>query len=175
MNEILDKFGVDWKLLLAQGINFFILFFILKKFVYGPIVSILRKRKTDIEKGIDFTRLAEENLKNADETKSATIKDAKDKALSIVAQAEASADLRKAEMLKDAAAKRDNVVAEARTIIDEHKGKMIEGAYSEAEGFLRLALEKVLGRMPVEERDRELIKDALKEARVITNNANQIK
>lgn len=165
MEEILHKFGIDWKLLLAQGVNFFILFFILKKFVYQPLLAVLHKRKREIEKGVEFTQKAEESFKSADAVKTATIAEAKNQALSIVTQAENSANVRKEEILTEAAAKRDGVIAEARGIIDEHKNKMLAEVHADAEGLLRLALEKVLRRMPPADRDASLIKDALAEAK----------
>ena len=50
--EILGKFGFEPVLFLAQIVNFFILLWILKKFLYGPVVQTLKKRKHDIEQGI---------------------------------------------------------------------------------------------------------------------------
>ena len=165
MEEILHNLGIDWKLLIAQVINFFILFLILKKFVYKPILGIMQKRREDIEKGIEFNKSADLRLQSADAEKAETLKLAKEKALGIVTEAESTANARREEMLKEAGIKRDSVIADARVIIDEHKNKMLEGVYSNAEGFLRLALEKVLGRMPTGDRDSQLIKDALKEIR----------
>ncbi len=163
MQDILNSLGIDWKLLLAQAVNFAILFFILRQFVYKPILGVLKKRKEDIEKGIAFTKTAEENLKNSDAVKAETLKDAKTNALAIVTKAEAEAALRKDELIKDATVKRDAVLGEAKTIIEEHKNKMLEGVYASAEGLIKTGLEKVLGRMPASERDTQLIKDALKE------------
>ena len=37
--QLISTFGVDWKLLIAQLINFFVLFFVLKRYAYGPIVN----------------------------------------------------------------------------------------------------------------------------------------
>ncbi len=169
MEEILHNLGIDWKLLLAQVINFFILFLILKKFVYKPILGIMQKRREDIEKGIEFNKSADERLKSADSEKAETLRLAKEKALGIVTEAESTANTRREEMLKEAGIKRDSVISEARGIIDEHKNKMLEGVYSNAEGFLKLALEKVLGRMPTADRDAQLIKDALKEVKLVKN------
>lgn len=165
MNEIFQNFGVDWKLLLAQGINFFILFIILKKFAYKPILSILHKRKADIEKGIEFTKNAQADLENANETKEKTIKEAKNKALSIITEAEKSANSNKAEILKEARDNRDSIVAKAELIIEENRSKMLEGVYKDSESFLRSALEKVLGNLPSSERDGQLIKKALGEVK----------
>lgn len=163
MEEILHNLGIDWKLLIAQVINFAILFIILKVFVYKPILGILNKRKQDIEKGIEFSKSAEERLKSADLEKAETLRAAKEKALAIVTEAEGAGNVRKSEILNEAQAKRDSMVSEAKVIIDEHKHKMLEGVYASAEGLVRAGLEKVLGRMPASERDQQLIKDALKE------------
>lgn len=164
----MHNFGVDWKLLAAQGLNFFILFFILRQFVYRPILGILKKRRHEIEKGLEFTRTAEENLKNAEAIKAETLKDAKANALALMTKAQNDANDRKDELIREATLKRDSVVGEAKVIIEEHKNKMLEGVYSSAEGLVKTGLEKVLGRMPASERDRELIKDALKELRHYT-------
>ncbi len=55
--EILNQFGVQPILLAAQVVNFLILLFILKKFLYKPILKVLDDRKKRIE----------ESLKNAEE------------------------------------------------------------------------------------------------------------
>ena len=50
--DILRQFGVDPILLVAQIVNFLIVFFILKKFLYKPILELLNKRKTTIKEGL---------------------------------------------------------------------------------------------------------------------------
>lgn len=50
--EIIKNFGVNPILLAAQIINFLILFFILKKFLYKPVLDILKKRQITIRDGI---------------------------------------------------------------------------------------------------------------------------
>jgi len=55
--EIFKEFGVQPILLVAQVVNFLILLFILKRFLYKPILKVLDARKKRIE----------ESLKNAEE------------------------------------------------------------------------------------------------------------
>lgn len=59
--EILKNFGVDYRLLIAQIINFLIVFYILRRFFLKPIIDVLKKRKQTIEEG----------LKNAERSKRA--------------------------------------------------------------------------------------------------------
>ena len=51
--DILKNFGVNGYLLAAQIVNFLIVLFILKKFLYKPILELLNKRKTTIKVGLE--------------------------------------------------------------------------------------------------------------------------
>jgi F-type H+-transporting ATPase subunit b len=64
MSQLLSNFGVDWKLLIAQVINFGILFWVLKRYAYQPILSVLKNREQIIRKGLDDASEAEKELKN---------------------------------------------------------------------------------------------------------------
>ena len=56
--EILKNFGFEPVLLVAQIINFLIIFFLLKRFLYKPVLDVLKKRKD----------IAAESIKQAEET-----------------------------------------------------------------------------------------------------------
>jgi len=165
MVELIEKFGVDWRILIAQAINFAVVLLVLTKFVYKPVLKALQKRRDDIEHGIKSAREAEEKLRDADNASLRTHKVAKEEALRIISLAEADALVKADDVLKKAAEKRDAVVSQARVIIDEEKNKMFRDVYSGAEDLVRAGIEKVLGRIPVAERSGELIKDALKEVK----------
>src|SRR3989338_10125474 len=62
--EIIKNFGLDPLVLGAQIINFLIIFFILKRFAYKPILDILKKRENSISEGL---KQAEEGKKVLDE------------------------------------------------------------------------------------------------------------
>ncbi len=64
MGQLLTNFGVDWKLLLAQVVNFGILFWVLKRYAYQPILDVLHTRETIIKKGLDDASQAEKELKH---------------------------------------------------------------------------------------------------------------
>ena len=46
--EILGKLGIDIKLLIAQIINFGLLLWLLKKFLYAPIVRRIEKDEREL-------------------------------------------------------------------------------------------------------------------------------
>ena len=167
MSELIRHFGIDWKILVAQIVNFFILLFILKKFAYGPVLRMLKKRKEEIEKGLKFTKDAEVRLEQIGEEKEAVLKTARGEALNIVSSAENTAKARKDEIAKDAVKKSEAIVLEAKRVIAEEKAKMGEEVYEGAGELVRLALAKVLGKMPAKERDEVLVREALQELKAV--------
>lgn len=52
MEEFIKVFGLNPTLILAQIVNFLIIFYLLKRFLYKKIMTILQKRKDAIEEGL---------------------------------------------------------------------------------------------------------------------------
>ncbi len=167
MSELIKHFGIDWKLLLAQAVNFFILLVILKKFAYGPVLKMLKKRKGEIERGLNLTKEAEERIRQIGEEREEVLKEARSGALSLVSEAERTAKIRKEEIAQEAVKKAENIIFEAKRMIEEEKSKMGEEVYKDAKELMRLGIAKVLGKMPSEERDEEFIKEALRELKTL--------
>ncbi|MDP3710585.1 MAG: F0F1 ATP synthase subunit B [bacterium] len=167
MSELIHNFGIDWRLLVTQAINFFILLFILKKFAYKPILEMLRKRRDGIEAGIRMKKEAEERLRHIAQEREKTLEETRKESLAILAKTETAAKDLRAEMLADAAQKAEGVLNEAKKIIGEEKNKMRDEFFKDAAGLVRLGIEKTLNRMTPEERDAKLIQEALVELKTI--------
>ena len=45
MQELFSAFGVNWKLLIAQAVNFGIVLVALRYFLYTPVLEMLEKRR----------------------------------------------------------------------------------------------------------------------------------
>lgn len=162
MSELIKHFGIDWRLLLAQAVNFLILLYVLKRFAYKPILEMLRKRRLEIEKGLEFTESAKEKLKHIEKEQEEKLNEARNEALQIMTSAEDAAKKRKQEILDEANIKVEGVIAEARRLIEEEKSKTNEEVYRNAGDLVKLGIERVLGKLPPEVRDGHLIKEALR-------------
>ena len=167
MQEFVTHFGIDWKLFIAQIINFSVILFVLRKFAYQPILKMLRDRRDTIAEGIEMAKDAEKNLKESDEMRNRTLQQAHADALGIVNRAEQIGKDKQDEIMKQTDAKVEGVIADARRIIDQEKAKMSSDLMSEAEDLVRMSLGKVLGKMPTKERDLGLIQDAIKELKAV--------
>ncbi len=163
MSGLIAQFGIDWKLLIAQAVNFGVLIFVLTKFAYRPIIAMLAKRRHDIEQGIRFAKEAQEAFMRADQAREEKLASAHAEALAIVSKAEHAASVRKDEIVAEAAKKSEEIVDGARRTIRQEKAGMMEQAYGEAEEMVEKGIARVLGKMPPARRDLELIRDAIQE------------
>ena len=163
MSELIKNFGIDWRLLAAQAVNFFVLLFVLWRFAYKPILTLLRKRREDIENGIRASQEAQERLKRVEELGEEKLTEARRHALTIVSQAEALGRIRKEEIVREATRKGETVITQARRAAGEEKAKAQEEIYAGAEDLIREGISRVLGHLPPETRDKKLIRAALQE------------
>ncbi|MBI5421428.1 MAG: F0F1 ATP synthase subunit B [Parcubacteria group bacterium] len=168
MEEFITHFGIDWKLLLAQVVNFSILLLVLRAFVYKPVLEILRKRKQEIEKGLQFSKDAEEQLKHTQELREDVLANAKKDALQIVSEAEKTAHERGETIREETTRKTEAAIVEAKRLIQEEKLKMKDSLYNETESLVRDGIFKVLQEIPAEVRDGKLIEKALVELKGVT-------
>ncbi len=161
MEDLIHNFGINWKLLLAQVVNFAILFFLLKKFAYGPVLAILRKRRDEIKEGFAMRAEAEKTLGEIEEIKTSTTREAEVQALALVQRAEETAGQRRGEIIHDATARGELLVAEAKQKAEKEAEKIEEAVSREAEVLVREGIARVLRQMPAGDRDEELIRGAL--------------
>jgi len=165
--EIIENFGINPLLLIAQIVNFLIIFFILKKFLFKPVLEILKKREKTIKEGL---RDAEEGQK--------TLEEAKEKEKSILKNAQISAEkiiedarLQGLEISKEA---QDKARKETEDILRNAR-LQIEQEYKEAEKKLALKvsqtavefLEKSLGSLFGDKKQKELMQIAIKKIKNI--------
>lgn len=60
--ELLNNFGFDPVLLIAQVVNFLLILFVLKRFLYKPILKMLKDRKESVAEGLKQAEEARKTL-----------------------------------------------------------------------------------------------------------------
>lgn len=121
MSGLLEQFGIHWQLLIAQIVNFTILFLVLRAFVWKPVLQALDARRARIES----------SLARADEltTQNASL--------------EREAQLQRAKLRQEA----DKLVAQSREHAEQEARTIVAAAEAEAQkitaqGALHLAKER---------------------------------
>lgn len=144
MEQIIEAFGIDWRLIAIQMFNFAILMGILWYFLYTPILKILKEREDKIAKGVREAEEASVKLQEADREKKQVLTEAQIQAEDIALRAKSHAIEKSVEILEAAEIRAHTIVADA-----EAKGEGIKVAAhkaSEAEiaKVAILAAEKIL-------------------------------
>ncbi|OHA09471.1 MAG: hypothetical protein A3B37_02095 [Candidatus Sungbacteria bacterium RIFCSPLOWO2_01_FULL_59_16] len=162
MTELAGQFGVDWRLLIAQAVNFGALFFILHRFAYRPILAMLRERQRRIAAGVAMREEAEKNLALAAQTRDEMLREAETKSLAVIVQAEAAGRARGEEIIGEARKKREEIIAAGERRAEEDRRLATELFSEEAEGMVRDALARIAQRSP-KSVDDKLVRRALAE------------
>ncbi|MFZ2300088.1 MAG: F0F1 ATP synthase subunit B [Candidatus Moraniibacteriota bacterium] len=142
--EALANLGIDWKLLLAQAVNFLVLLFILRRFAYKPMLDFLEKRSTRIEQGLKDAEAAQTKLAAMEAKEKETLSVARNEARAIIDAAETSAKKRDAERLAETEAQTKRFLEDARIKIEAEKQKILVEARQEIAEVVALSVEKIL-------------------------------
>lgn len=144
MAELIYQFGIDWKLLIAQGVNFFILLVVLTIFIYRPLIKMIEERKKKIEFGLKGAEEAEKRLDEIEEIKTQKIIEADKKAVGIIGVAEKKAGVRFEEILGEADKKARALLAAAAKTSDLKKKEELERLANEANFLIKEAIIKTV-------------------------------
>lgn len=162
MEELVKTFQIDWKLVVAQLVNFGIVLFVLYKFAYGPILKTLNDRTAKIDKGLKDAEEANRKVIEMGDREKEVLVEARKEAQAILAKSEEQAKKNKDEIMAEAKAQAEKAVAEAQKKIEEEKNKMMAQVKGEIAGLVMAATEKLIGEKMDSKKDAELIEQSLK-------------
>lgn len=159
--ELLSKLGIDYKLLIAQIVNFLVLLFILYRFAYRPVLAMLEKRARRIEKGLKDAAEAKKELKAAYKKEEEILKKAHREAKNIIEKMHKQAEKAQAEIIVETKKQTDKMVKDAKVQIEREKEKTVQEIKAEIGSLVVAAAEKVIGERVDEKKDKELIERAI--------------
>lgn len=144
MREILDAFGVDWRLIVIQIFNFTLLLTALWYFLYTPILKILKERQGVVEKGVRDAEEAEKKLLNAHSEKDDILRKAHTEGEEVALRAKKYAEGEASEIVESAHGKSEKFVEEAKKQAELIKQEARRESQAEIAKVAILAAEKVL-------------------------------
>jgi F-type H+-transporting ATPase subunit b len=168
MGELVTKLGIDWRLLLANTITFFLVLWILRKFAYRPIMDVLDRRQKTIGEGLDAAKQSKDELAAIQQEKEVVMKEAKTEALSIVTEAKKQGEAVKQKLAEQANAELAATLERTKQLLDRERVDMVKKAKVELADLVVAATEKVLDQTMDEKAQAKLSEQAvaaLKEAR----------
>lgn len=114
----MEQLGIEPNLLLAQIVNFLIIFFVLSKLLYKPILGMLEKRKKEITAGLELT----EKMRSEEE----------------------KLNVRKEKLLDEARKEARNIVEAGKKEADEQAKEIVESAHTSAREIIEKGKEDVV-------------------------------
>jgi F-type H+-transporting ATPase subunit b len=142
--DLFAQLGIDWRLLLAQGVNFFVLLAVLTAFVYRPLLKLLDERRRRIEFGLRGAEEAEHKLAEIEATRTKRLADADQKAALLIGSAEEEAIARGRELVSLAKIKAEAALAEAAKVAEHRSAEELERVRNSAGDLIREAIAKAV-------------------------------
>lgn len=157
----MESIGVDVKILIAQVVNFFILFAVLSWVLYKPILKILDERKKKIESSL---KTAEETQKKSEELNhdiDEKLAIAKKEALEIINNAKSESEKIKTEMTASANKEVEFLMKKAEQRILEQKAELKAELRSETAQLVIETTQKILAKNIDEETKNKFISESM--------------
>lgn len=144
MDQLIQAFGIDTKLIVVQIINFVILTMILSYFLYRPVLNVLKERREKIDQGIKDAEAAASAKATAETEKQAILTEAQKEAEAVSSRATQYADEKAASIVATADEKASGIVAMAEQKAVETQQKALKDSEAEITKLAVLAAEKVM-------------------------------
>lgn len=161
--DLLATLGIDWKLLLAQLINFLVVLLVLYQFVYKPLFKFLQQRQERISQSLSKAEQIDKEFKALQDKKQMVINEAKQEAYELIKQAGVEAEARRQEILSRVREESERVIAETRARFAAEQGRQLQHLRQQAARLVTQALTKVVTKLPPDQIDQSLVEDAIKE------------
>ena len=163
MESLIETFHIDTKLLLAQIINFGIVFAVLYFFALKPLLGVMRERTKKIERSLDDAKEIENKLNQTTAEYNIVIAGAKKEANEIMEKAGAAAEEKKKEIIARAKEEVGQIINQEKAKMQSEKAKTLKEIKKEVADLVAISLEKILGEKVDEKRDGEIIKQAIRD------------
>jgi F-type H+-transporting ATPase subunit b len=159
----MESLGLDWKILLAQTISFSIVFFVLWKFAYGPIFTMLQARREKIAEALANAEKIKTDVARTEAERQKILADAGDKANKLIEEGrEAAARVREQETQKAITAA-EQIVTKAREAAAQERVQMLAQLKREVGRLVVQTTTTVTGKVLTPDDQRRLAQETEKE------------
>jgi F-type H+-transporting ATPase subunit b len=161
--DVLGTLGINWKLFVAQLVNFGIVLFIFWKWVVKPLGATLTKRQERIESGLKNAEHMDVERKKFEEWKVGEMKKVRNEADHILRITTDTANQIKQETIVDAQKQANKLIEQAKLNIQTEKTQAMKEARDEIATLVVAASEKIIRGKLDSKKDHELINESMKE------------
>ncbi len=161
MDSLISAFHLDPKLLIAQLVNFAIVFLILYFLIFRPLFKTTGERSATIEKSLKEAREIEERLAKTKAEQSEMIASAKKEAMAILDEANRKAEARKTELVEKAKEEIGALINREKVRQQSEKAATLKELRAEVADLIEVSWQKILGEKMTKGIDEKLISKTL--------------
>lgn len=159
MQELITTFHIDWKLMLAQLINFAVVALVLWRFALKPLMKTMHERSETIEKSLREAADIERKVKETDQEVSQRLTEARAHALAIMNESKKEGEQRRREIIAKTKAEVESMIQFAKGEIQNERESAVAEAQREVAHLVVRGVEKVLGRVVDKKLDKKITRE----------------
>ena len=161
INDILTQFGVEWPKFLAQMLLFLIVYLILKKFAFGPVLTLLEERRARIAEGEENLVKIKEDLAAAEQKKSEVIATANEQAERLISEARDSAEMVGEKKRVEAQSEANTIITKARETTELERSQMLTQLKGDFGRLVVNTASKVTGKVLTDEDQKKINEETI--------------
>jgi F-type H+-transporting ATPase subunit b len=162
MDLLISTFHIDGGLLLAQIVNFALVFAILYFFAFKPLVQIMTERSAKIDKSLKDAEEIEQRLADAATEREAIIAAGKKQANLILEEADKRGEERRNELVAQAKEEIGQAINNEKAKLSREKAETLKEIKHDVAGLVAATVEKLLHEKMTSDQDHDLIKKLIK-------------
>ena len=171
----MDALGINLPGLITQIVSFIILFVILSKLLYKPLVGMLDQRAEKIKEGLEASERARDDASKAEEAITQQLDEARLEGQKLISQARETAEKFRKDEMEVATSDIENMKLKAEKDIQRERDAAIEDLRKEFADLVITAAEKVVTNSLDEKEHRKLIENVLEESSSLNNREKKAK
>lgn len=155
--------SIDIWVLATQIFNFLIIVFLLQRFLYKPVLSMLDKRKREIEKGIELTTKLAQEQEKLDTRKKKIVKEAQEEGQRIISEAIIQAKKEEERIITEAKKAALLEYEKMKQLNAREREKTLDEAREQALTYAISISEKLLSEKLSQEEQKRLLEKSIQE------------
>ena len=163
--DLFTSIGIDWRLLIIQTVAFLVLLWVLKKWVYPPLIAMLDKRDKAVADAAEAANEAQKMAAESHDQTEQLLKQARAEAADIVSTAKDEANDMLARADSKSKAHADAILEAAKDDIAKEVTAAKKALHNETIELVAAATEKVASQKVTAGADEALIEQALGEVK----------
>ncbi|MCD8483008.1 MAG: F0F1 ATP synthase subunit B [Verrucomicrobia bacterium] len=142
--DLANTFGVDWRIILAQIVNFALVAYLLWRFAFKRVMASMEERQKQIADGLRFADESKLQLAEAEKTKAEIIRAAQAEGQEILREVKEKAQAFHDQQTKETSQKVEEMLQRGREANELERQKMLSEVRREIASLVVLTSAKVL-------------------------------